>query len=473
MCSPSPPPAPDYAGAAQQQGQANLAAARLQTQLNRPNQITPWGTQTWYQGQYPQGTGSATTPAPTGGAPTGPNVPTPRIGGGSPYGLGGPSGQGGTTPAGGAPNPSNAPPYGNSDQWTSVIQLAPEQQKLLDTQNQISQSLGNTGLSGLNRVGQAMQTPFSTAGMPALAGAPTPGQIQTGFQGTNVTNQIPGIGSISDLQDKATNAAMSRQTQQLDQQQQSLQAQLANQGITPGSEAYNRAMQPLQQARVDAQNQAFLTGTTYANQLFGQGLQQGQFANQAAGQQYGQNLNTGQFYNTAQNQAFNQGLAGNQFGNQARQQAIGEEAYMRQLPLNELNALRTGSQVQAPTFTQYNNAGQVAPPPIFGAAQAQGLANQQQYGNQVGSSNSMLSGLFGLGGSAIMGAGNAGGFSNLFSDRRLKRNVRRLGTHRGTPWYYFEYIWGEPSVGVMADEAPADAVRMDASGFAMVDYSRL
>jgi hypothetical protein len=336
--------------------------------------------------------------------------------------------------------------YNLGDQWTSVISLAPAQQQLLNTQNQISQSLGDTSLSGLGRVGQAMQTPFSTGGMPSLKGAPQQGPLQT-----SVNTDFTG------LQNKATDAAMARQTQQLDQQQQQMSAQLANQGITPGSQAYDNAMRPLQQARVDAQNQAFLTGTNYAQQLFGEGLQGGQFANQA------------------QNQVFNQGLAGNQFGNQARQQAIGEEAYTRQLPLNELNALRSGSQVQAPQFSMYSNAQQVAPAPIFGAAQAQGQAAQQAYANQVGGSNSLMSGLFGLGGSAIMGAGNAGGFSNLFSDRRLKRNVKRIGTYNGLPWYYFEYIWGEPSVGVMADEVVK--VRPEAvgssGGFATVDYGRL
>jgi hypothetical protein len=43
--SPKPPPAPDYAGAAQQQGIANLEAARLTARLSNPNVITPLGGQ--------------------------------------------------------------------------------------------------------------------------------------------------------------------------------------------------------------------------------------------------------------------------------------------------------------------------------------------------------------------------------------------------------------------------------------------
>jgi hypothetical protein len=43
--SPKPPPAPDYAGAAQQQGLANLEAARLTARISNPNIQTPLGGQ--------------------------------------------------------------------------------------------------------------------------------------------------------------------------------------------------------------------------------------------------------------------------------------------------------------------------------------------------------------------------------------------------------------------------------------------
>lgn len=62
-----------------------------------------------------------------------------------------------------------------------------------------------------------------------------------------------------------------------------------------------------------------------------------------------------------------------------------------------------------------------------------------------------------------------------FSDRRLKRNIKRIGTTpKGIPLYEFEYLWSSNKrVGVMADEAPVEAVIMHPSGFAMVDYSKI
>ncbi len=43
----SPPPAPDYAGAAREQGAANKEAAIASSRLNNPNVVNPYGTQQW------------------------------------------------------------------------------------------------------------------------------------------------------------------------------------------------------------------------------------------------------------------------------------------------------------------------------------------------------------------------------------------------------------------------------------------
>jgi hypothetical protein len=51
----------------------------------------------------------------------------------------------------------------------------------------------------------------------------------------------------------------------------------------------------------------------------------------------------------------------------------------------------------------------------------------------------------------MQGAGSmAGGF--MMSDRKLKRNIKRIGSVNGHNLYAYDYIWGQPGIGVMADE---------------------
>jgi hypothetical protein len=75
--------------------------------------------------------------------------------------------------------------------------------------------------------------------------------------------------------------------------------------------------------------------------------------------------------------------------------------------------------------------------------------------------------------SADLQAGAGALTAFIGSDRRLKTNIRRIGTTPGGfKWYSFDYIWGEASEGVMSDEVPSDMVTQ-IGGFDFVDYMRI
>ncbi len=62
------------------------------------------------------------------------------------------------------------------------------------------------------------------------------------------------------------------------------------------------------------------------------------------------------------------------------------------------------------------------------------------------------------------------------SDRRLKSNIRRIGTHPLGIGIYEYDIFGKRTIGVMADEVSTvrpDAVHTHSSGYQMVDYGAL
>lgn len=62
----------------------------------------------------------------------------------------------------------------------------------------------------------------------------------------------------------------------------------------------------------------------------------------------------------------------------------------------------------------------------------------------------------------------------LFSDRRLKRDIRRIGaTPKGVPVYRFKYLWSDQEhIGVMSDEVPPHLV-VQIGGFDAVNYAGL
>lgn len=200
----------------------------------------------------------------------------------------------------------------------------------------------------------------------------------------------------------------------------------------------NTALQNSAQAQANQQNQAAA-----------------QFSNQAEQTNYGNRQQNAALQNQVAQQQFTQGLANANLTNQARQQAIQEQAYMRQLPLNELNSLRTGAQVQNPQFQPFQGVG-VGQTPVFQGAQAQGQANQNLYNAQQGASNSFNGGLMSAAGTVAGATASQWGpaLAGMFaaSDRRLKSNIVRLGTHPlGIGWYEYD-IFGQRVQGVMAQE---------------------
>lgn len=319
--SPSPPPAPDYSGAAQATAAGNIDAARLATKANRTNQYTPYGNLIYTQDPTDQ------------------------------------------------------------DKWSSRIDLSPVGEQLLNANNQSALGLAGLQSGAEGRVASSFAQPFDQQ-------------------------------SVQDTADRAYSNYTARLDPQWQQQQAMQETQLRNQGLVPGSEAYDNAMRVFNNAK----NDAYTSANTASISTMPQTMQ----------------------------------LA----------------AALRNQPLNELNALRTGSQVTNPQFTNAPQQQQTTGPNMLGAAQAQGTYDQGLYNAGVGQANAFNSGLFSLAGSAV----------TKFSDRRLKSNIVRIGEHPIGIGIYEYDIFGRREIGVMADEVlgvlPA-AVSLHPSGFMQVDYGRL
>jgi hypothetical protein len=375
--APAAPAAPDYAGAATAQGQANIDAARATARLSNPNVTSPYGSQS-------------------------------------------------VTFTGDTPNITQT--------------LTPQAQKTLESQQALQGNMANLANTGYQNAFGVLSNPFSFGGPAvqtslaapgALQGGPTAGQYGTaqgGVTGPNLQSNLD-LSGVAKMPVNAgmtgQEAIMSRLEPTLARNRVSTETQLINQGLRPGTEAYDNAARILGQQENDQRTQAALQGLNLdmsANQQgYGQALNTGQFANaanlagfganlenqQAAntaiGQNFGQGQSAAQMQNAMVAQQANQNLQSGQFANTAQQQALAQALQQRQLPINEISAITGQSQIQNPQFGAYQGAN-IAPAPIANAAALQGQYAQNQYNSQVANQNANIGGLFSLGAAGIMGA---------------------------------------------------------------------
>lgn len=174
------------------------------------------------------------------------------------------------------------------------------------------------------------------------------------------------------LRGQAYDSLMNRFNTDFDRTQAAMDTKLRNQGLQPGSEAYNTQMDALNRTQTDAGYQAF----TQAGNIAAQNLSQAQTL---------------------------------------RNSAIAERTALRNQPLQDYSTLLgLGGGVSQPHYAPATNA-MVAPTDVMGAQlaayqgqvnnynQQMGYYNQNQMAARSGN-NAMMGGLFGLGGSAL-GAG--------------------------------------------------------------------
>ena len=494
----STPPVPDYMALAKQQGIENLKASEASSRLSNPNMITPFGTQTITYGAPTFDQARYDTDLATYNQNVG------KINRADYYQTGGGAGDSGSDysyfdqaaydkalkAAGSAPDRSG---YTTVGAPTVTQTLNPNAQATIDAQQRVQRRLAELGGTAMDNVQATLSTPF----------VPTSTEIKKDFGGygevpdaskfmakTNVPLQysIDTSGAVAMPINAGTNAQeliLQRLNPTLQAGDVSFRQQLANQGLAPGTEAYDKAFRNREMSKNDLYSQAALQGIgldmsarqqavnellglgTFANQaqLAGAGLY-----NQAMGQNFGQGIQ-------GQSLGYNQALKKAQFQNTAQQQQLAQDLALRSQPLQELAAIMGGSQIQLPQFSGYQPVN-VAASPTFNAAQAQYQGQLGQANAQNAANSQLTQGLFQLGGAALLApTGTFGGAAGLFSDRRLKTNIKQIGVaDNGLNIYSYNYVWGGPThLGYMADEVEKIAPQAvgESQGFKTVNYGMI
>lgn len=282
-------------------------------------------------------------------------------------------------------------PYGNltyakdpndPNRWSSTVSLSNSGQQLLDQQNKTSIGLGNLQDAATGRVGNAINSTLPSTYNAGQVRAPqtfdqNSAKLGTAYDPTQATNN-------------ATDLINSRLLPQQQRDHADLDNQLANQGIMPGSEAYTRAQDQIGRTQNDARQQAALQGI---------GLGQSQQA-----QTFGQMSSNAQQQAAMQGQAYGQQANNNTMSAAQQAQQYAQDSTNRNIPLNELSAIRTGSQVTNPTFQQAPQQATTSGPDMMAAANGTNQYNMGLYNSQVGQQNATTGAVAQLGSAAMMAA---------------------------------------------------------------------
>lgn len=413
MDSPSVPQAPDPNVVAKAQGDANIAAAQATGNMNRVNQITPFGSLTYTN--------------------------TPGFNGGS----AGAGGSGFNSKAYLDANPDVAAAVargqttaeqhynqfgkaegrslgvqspGSAGEFTQTMTLDPRIQNIIDSQLATSAGLQGATQAALGRANDTLGQGIDYGSLPQLGDA------------SSVNANLPGIRSYDPsslgamptadeaTRQKVTDAYYNQETSRLDPQfQQSedqLRSALMNRGMVEGSEGWKNQMDQFGRTKNDAYstalNTAIQNGGTEMQRDFTMGMQGRQ--EQSTEQQLASQMDL-----TRRSQQSAENLQGFNAQNTQHDAALNDEERKRSLVLNELAALRGGQQVNSPQFGPTPQVGAIQPAPIGQATQNAYQGALGVYGSQVGSNNSMLGALGQIGGLGAMTAGGANGWMAALS----------------------------------------------------------
>jgi hypothetical protein len=383
----SSPPSPDYVGAAREQAAADAGLTAQQNWANRPTQVTPWGRTGWDTDlQVDPGTGQMVTRWAQY------QTLNPQLQSALDQQLGLQSQRSGL--AGSFMNRVSSD-YAQPFNWGSI-----------DWQNPAGQAINagayQTGTTGAQRDVPQQQLDTSAIQRQQLD-TTAPQQLTTGneridvtgqdTQGLAQTTQTANAANFSADRQRIENELFQRMQPEHDRQSAQLDAQLVNQGLTPGSDQYNQRKQELadnqarerfnavQQGGQEQQGlQSMLMGQQ--QQAFGQTEASQQARNQALNSLFQQRAQAGQYGLGAQQQAFGQDAASQQGGTAAKTAQFQQDLAAQQAQ----NAARQAQYQQALSSGQFSNA---ALQQMFGqnvAANAQNYTqamNSSQYQNQL------------------------------------------------------------------------------------------
>ncbi len=255
-------------------------------------------------------------------------------------------------------------------------------QAIFDKNQEAKLTMASLTASQLSQLQTALGNPFSTASLPAAADAPA-AQLFT-MSVSDPGSLVRTIGSTSLVThiESVRNAILYRPNLKIDWDRQQLVTKLANQGIIPGMDAYDREMQIFAWRENDEQNAAYLKAMEEQSRIINLEALIATFANDATRRVLDNSILIGEFANKAAVQRFAMLHTIADFTNTFRARRMQELLSERSVPLNEISALLHGSQVSVPQFEGFR-PGHVSDTPIGQYIYQSAALDMQKYQSVV------------------------------------------------------------------------------------------
>lgn len=268
--------APDYAAAAEKQGQSSMEMTDRQTWANRPDQVTPFGRESW----------------------TSESVIDPVTGKSQP-------------------------------RWTQTTTLTPEAQAALDSQMRVQRGVSDQAGSMVDRIRQEFGDTMDWSRFTPAGSQVSPEQLQRGVDSSQKYYDAAG--------DAVYGRFAQRADRQFARDEAQLDTTLRNRGVKPGDEAYDEEMRRLREGQGDQRRMAMFDATDRAGQeaarMFGMDLSGGQFRNTAAGQQQGLNQQAAAFQTQQRQQQIAEAMQRRGFSlNEVNALLYGQQVGMPSMP---------------------------------------------------------------------------------------------------------------------------------------------
>ena len=306
--------------------------------------------------------------------------------------------------------------------FSATQQYSPQQQKIMDQINASKYNMAGLSNSLTSRLQNQLAGPLDLNSAPQ-AGDPNSifgdDKFKTSIDPSwDIKRTFGDEGDISKVRDQYTDALMGRMNPQLEKERGNIEQRMSDQGIRYGSGAYTGAMDDYNRQANDARLAAIGAGGDEMTRMWGLAQSKAQFENAAQNQDFSQKALQANFANQGLGQNLAMSTAKFNAFNTARNQYMQEQYAARNQPINEINSLLNGSQVQSPNFVNTPN-NQIPTTDVAGLVNTQFSQQMDVYKQESQNYNAMMGGIMGM---------VSGGMKMGMSDERMKEDIVPVGS---------------------------------------------